>query len=66
MTSPASATSTSCSTTAAQAGLYVIARPAPYINAEVDSGGLPGWLTTKMENNRTDDPDLLSVLRSVA
>ena len=42
---------------AAQAGLYVIARPAPYINAEVDSGGLPGWLTTKMENNRTDDPN---------
>ncbi len=44
---------------AARAGLYVIARPAPYINAEVDSGGLPGWLTTKMENNRTDDPNFL-------
>ncbi len=29
---------------AQQAGLYVIARPAPYINAEVDGGGLPGWL----------------------
>ena len=29
---------------AQQAGLYVIARPAPYINAEVDGGGLPtGW-----------------------
>ena len=32
-------------------------RPAPYINAEVDSGGLPGWLTTKAENNRSADPD---------
>ncbi|WP_073498487.1 beta-galactosidase [Actinacidiphila paucisporea] len=44
---------------AEQAGLYVIARPAPYINAEVDSGGLPGWLTTKEEKNRTDDPQFL-------
>ncbi|WP_420711693.1 beta-galactosidase [Streptomyces sp. NRRL F-5123] len=44
---------------AQQAGLYVIARPAPYINAEVDSGGLPGWLTTKKEQNRTDDPEFL-------
>ncbi len=41
---------------AQQAGLYVIARPAPYINAEVDSGGLPGWLTTKDEQNRSAEP----------
>jgi len=27
---------------AQEAGIYVIARPAPYINAEVDGGGLPG------------------------
>ncbi|MDT4905015.1 MAG: hypothetical protein QOH52_3031 [Pseudonocardiales bacterium] len=44
---------------AQQAGLYVIARPAPYINAEVDSGGLPGWLTTKAEDNRSADPRFL-------
>jgi beta-galactosidase GanA len=44
---------------AQQAGIYVIARPAPYINAEVDSGGLPGWLTTKKENNRSADPNFL-------
>ena len=31
---------------AAQVGLYVIVRPGPYINAETDSGGFPGWLTT--------------------
>jgi len=31
---------------AAEAGLYVIVRPGPYINAETDSGGFPGWLTT--------------------
>src|SRR4051794_30657284 len=44
---------------AQKAGLYVIARPAPYINAEVDSGGLPGWLTTKDEQNRSADPKFL-------
>jgi beta-galactosidase GanA len=44
---------------AQEAGLYVIARPAPYINAEVDSGGLPGWLTTKAGHNRSDDPQFL-------
>ena len=31
-------------TIAEQVGLYVIARPGPYINSEVDAGGLPGWL----------------------
>ncbi len=45
---------------AQQAGLYVIARPAPYINAEVDGGGLPTWLTTKDEQNRTNDPKFLA------
>ncbi|MFE1754825.1 beta-galactosidase [Streptomyces anandii] len=44
---------------AEEAGLYVIARPAPYINAEVDSGGLPGWMTTKAGRNRSDDPRFL-------
>lgn len=44
---------------AEQAGLYVIARPAPYINAEVDSGGLPAWMTTKAGRNRSDDPRFL-------
>jgi len=29
---------------AAELGLYVIARPGPYINAEVSLGGLPFWL----------------------
>src|SRR5581483_7993655 len=45
---------------AQQAGLYVIARPAPYINAEVDGGGLPAWLGTKNVKNRTDYPAFLS------
>ncbi|PQE22525.1 Glycoside hydrolase family 35 protein [Rutstroemia sp. NJR-2017a BVV2] len=29
---------------ASQAGIYLIARPGPYINAEVSGGGFPGWL----------------------
>jgi len=34
-------------TTADEVGRYVVARPGPYINAEVDGGGFPGWLTTQ-------------------
>ncbi|KAJ6627468.1 glycoside hydrolase superfamily [Mycena sp. CBHHK59/15] len=30
---------------AMKAGLYVIARPGPYINAETTAGGFPGWGT---------------------
>jgi len=40
-----------------QAGLYVIARPGPYINAETDSGGFPGWLQTVKGQARTSAPD---------
>ncbi|MET8452158.1 beta-galactosidase [Streptomyces sp. NPDC005209] len=40
-------------------GVYVIARPGPYINAEVDGGGFPGWLSTKAGNTRTSDPEYL-------
>ncbi|KAI5825568.1 hypothetical protein K523DRAFT_419922 [Schizophyllum commune Tattone D] len=31
---------------AKDAGLWVIARPGPYINAETSGGGIPGWVTT--------------------
>jgi beta-galactosidase GanA len=47
-------------TIADQVGLYVIARPGPYINAEVDGGGFPGWLTTQAGRARTDAPDYLA------
>lgn len=43
-----------------QVGLYVIARPGPYINAEADGGGFPSWLATKVGNDRTDDPAYLA------
>ncbi|QHA04429.1 cellulase family glycosylhydrolase [Streptomyces broussonetiae] len=46
--------------TAAETGLYVILRPGPYINAEVDGGGFPGWLTVTRGTARTDDPTYLS------
>ncbi|WP_329135084.1 beta-galactosidase [Streptomyces sp. NBC_01476] len=42
--------------TAAETGLYVIARPGPYINAEVDAGGYPGWLTATAAKARSNDP----------
>jgi beta-galactosidase GanA len=45
---------------AAQAGLYVIVRPGPYINAETDSGGFPGWLTTIKGRARSTDTDYLA------
>lgn len=31
------------------AGLYLIARPGPYICSEVDAGGFPGWLLAKKD-----------------
>jgi glycosyl hydrolase family 35/beta-galactosidase-like protein len=46
-------------TDAQRAGLYVIARPGPYINAELDAGGFPGWLLTQAGHARTDAPDYL-------
>lgn len=42
---------------AQQAGLYVIARPGPYIEAESNAGGLPGWLTTIKGTSRSIAPD---------
>jgi beta-galactosidase GanA len=42
---------------AQEVGLYVIARPGPYINAETDAGGFPGWLVTQSGVARTNAPD---------
>ncbi|GGJ12529.1 beta-galactosidase [Streptomyces brasiliensis] len=46
--------------TATETGLYVIVRPGPYINAEIDGGGFPGWLTATKGTARTADPTYLS------
>ncbi|MET9729575.1 beta-galactosidase [Streptomyces sp. NPDC006458] len=45
--------------TAAETGLFVILRPGPYVNAEVDAGGFPGWLTATAGTARTSDPTYL-------
>nr|WP_262700819.1 beta-galactosidase [Streptomyces sp. NEAU-383] len=48
---------------AEEAGLYVIARPGPYINAETDGGGFPGWLMTQKGQARSTDPEYLAAAR---
>ncbi|KAG4434086.1 hypothetical protein IFR05_010446 [Cadophora sp. M221] len=45
---------------AAKVGLYVIARPGPYINAETSGGGFPGWLQRAKGALRTRAPDYLA------
>ena len=43
-----------------QVGIYVIARPGPYINGETDAGGFPDWLSETPGVDRTNDPTYLS------
>ncbi|CAG8948755.1 hypothetical protein HYFRA_00001876 [Hymenoscyphus fraxineus] len=45
---------------ASEAGLYLLARPGPYINAEVTGGGYPGWLQRITGRLRTSDADYLA------
>ncbi|RDA91222.1 hypothetical protein CP533_3404 [Ophiocordyceps camponoti-saundersi (nom. inval.)] len=45
---------------AKEAGIYLLARPGPYINAEVSGGGFPGWLQRISGVLRTDAGDFLS------
>nr|WP_284500861.1 beta-galactosidase [Bowdeniella massiliensis] len=46
-------------TMAAEEGLYVIARPGPYVNAEISMGGLPAWMTNEAGRLRSTDPAVL-------
>ncbi|KAK8046304.1 putative beta-galactosidase A [Apiospora saccharicola] len=46
---------------AQKAGLWLIARPGPYINAEASGGGYPGWLQRVRGLLRTVAPDYLAV-----
>ncbi|MGP3983187.1 beta-galactosidase [Streptomyces sp. KR80] len=48
---------------AERAGLYVIARPGPYINAEVSGGGFPAWRKTHAGVNRTSEPEFMKDAR---
>ncbi|OTB20741.1 glycoside hydrolase family 35 protein [Daldinia sp. EC12] len=45
---------------AQKVGLYLIARPGPYINAEVSGGGFPGWLQRVRGLLRSSAPDYLN------
>lgn len=44
-------------------GMYLIARPGPYINAEVSGGGFPGWLQRCEGKLRTSDPAFLNATK---
>ncbi|KAM0718146.1 hypothetical protein Q7P37_006478 [Cladosporium fusiforme] len=44
---------------AEEVGLYLIARPGPYINAEVSGGGFPGWLSRTSDILRTNQSGYL-------
>lgn len=58
---------------AQSAGLYLIARPGPYINSETSGGGLPGWLQRNkgLLRSTADDyvastqPYLFEILRTI-
>ncbi len=43
-----------------QVGIYVIARPGPYINGETDAGGFPDWLAEFPGTDRTSDATYLT------
>lgn len=45
---------------AQSAGVYLLARPGPYINAEAAGGGFPGWLARIPATLRTSDPGYLN------
>ncbi|KAJ5106824.1 beta-galactosidase [Penicillium angulare] len=47
---------------AQRAGLYLIARPSPYINAEVSGGGFPGWLGRLNGQFKRTDPAYLAAI----
>ncbi|KAJ4296789.1 hypothetical protein N0V90_006837 [Kalmusia sp. IMI 367209] len=45
---------------AKEAGIYLLARPGPYINAEVSGGGYPGWIQRVQGILRTAAKDYLN------
>lgn len=49
---------------AKEAGIYLWARPGPYINSEVSGGGLPGWLQRNKAQLRSTDPAFLNATKN--
>lgn len=48
---------------ASEAGIYLIARPGPYINAESAGGGFPGWLQRNKGRERTRDVEYMDATK---
>jgi len=46
-----------------EAGIYLLARPGPYINAEVSGGGYPGWLQRVKGTLRTNATSYLDATK---
>ncbi|PQE12414.1 glycoside hydrolase family 35 protein [Rutstroemia sp. NJR-2017a BVV2] len=51
---------------AREAGIYLIARPGPYINAETAAGGIPGWVLKIKGVIRSTDQDYLNATQNYA
>jgi beta-galactosidase GanA len=51
---------------AQKAGIFLVARPGPYINAESSGGGFPGWLQRIRGQLRTRAPDYLAATDNYA
>ena len=49
---------------AAEAGIYLLARPGPYINAETAAGGFPGWTLRLNGTLRSTAPDFLNATQN--
>ena len=49
---------------ASEAGIYLIARPGPYINAEVAAGGFPGWVLGLNVTLRSDSQEYLDATQN--
>ncbi|KAL0935658.1 beta-galactosidase [Colletotrichum truncatum] len=49
---------------ASEAGIYLLARPGPYINAEVSGGGFPGWLQRSRSPIRTSAPEFINATQT--
>ncbi|RAQ71831.1 beta-galactosidase [Aspergillus flavus] len=49
---------------ASEAGIYLIARPGPYINAETSAGGIPGWVLRIKGAIRSMSPDYVGAIKN--
>ncbi|KAK7221447.1 hypothetical protein V2G26_009450 [Clonostachys chloroleuca] len=48
---------------ASDTGLYLLARPGPYINAEVSGGGFPGWVQRVSGEIRSNNPNFTEIVK---